>query len=73
VFFIPAATHKTEYGSELLPCWKCRLSDLIFFLEHAGELRINILRRIKGKRAPKSYRKRACNYASQLLQEKESG
>jgi len=44
-----------------------------FFLKHAGELRINILRRIKGKRAPKSYRKKACNYASQLLQEKETG
>jgi len=29
VLFIQAATHKTEYGSELLPCWKCRLSDLI--------------------------------------------
>ena len=29
VFFIQPATHKTEYSSELLPCWKRRLSDLI--------------------------------------------
>jgi len=29
--------------------------DVVYSLEHAGELRINILRRIKGKRAPKSY------------------
>jgi len=37
--------------------WAKVILDYVF-LEHAGELRINILRRIKGKRAPKSYRKK---------------
>jgi len=35
--------------------------DVVYSLEHAGELRINILRRIKGKRAPKSYRNKQEN------------
>jgi len=33
--------------------WKGRAASF-FFLEHAGELRINILRRIKGVKSPKT-------------------